>query len=192
MNSKRAPGEQRIPISYLFECFDIDRERGLLTWKSRPASHFSGSEGQSRATNARCAGRQVKRKDGFGYFQIDLSYQGKVTHLRVHRIVWAMLTGSWPTMALDHINGIRTDNRLSNLREATWSQNQANRRTFVTNRIGLKGVHKRYQRYAAQIQVQGRYIWLGTFDTPELAHAAYREAAQKYHGQFAFHNRTEA
>jgi hypothetical protein len=102
----------------------------------------------------------------------------------VHRLVWLYVHGQWPRGFVDHINGIRSDNRLANLREATRSQNQANRRA---NSNHLKGTHfnLRLGRWQAAIRIQGKGTHLGYFDTAEAAHAAYVAKAQEVHGQFA-------
>lgn len=110
-------------------------------------------------------------------------------HIRVdkrwylaHRLAWLYVYGRWPADEIDHINGVRFDNRIANLREATTTQNRQNRKPKVA---GLKGVQKYYHRWRARIYVSGKCIWLGSFTTQEAASAAYREAAIKHYGEFA-------
>lgn len=88
---------------------------------------------------------------------------------------------------VDHINGDSSDNRLENLRLATNTQNARNRGKSKHNTSGYKGVfwHKATNKWTAQIGVDRKRIYLGIFDTPELAHRAYCEAAKVYHGEFA-------
>jgi hypothetical protein len=102
-----------------------------------------------------------------------------------HRVIWKYMTGEWPVGFVDHINLDGTDNRWANLREATKSQNGANRRIAKHNKIGWKGVRERRGRYRAEITFQGHTHQLGTFDTTAEAHAAYLSAAKRFHGEFA-------
>ena len=101
-----------------------------------------------------------------------------------HRLAWLWMTGKWPENEIDHINRDRSDNRWSNLREATSFQNQHNTCKPVTNKSGFKGVHwyARKRKFQAQIRVNGRRLHLGYFDTPEKAAVAYRSASMLYVG----------
>lgn len=89
---------------------------------------------------------------------------------------------------VDHINGDKIDNRRQNLRSCTRAQNQMNQRPkggLRKNKLGLKGVCRNHGRYMANITANKVQHYLGTFDTPEEAHAAYCEAAKRLHGEFA-------
>lgn len=92
-----------------------------------------------------------------------------------------------PGELVDHIDGDRLNNRRSNLRVATQSQNQFNRSKPRNNTSGFKGVSwkKSHKSWQAIIKVHGKHIHLGYFDIPEEAHAAYMKAACKYAGQYA-------
>lgn len=102
-----------------------------------------------------------------------------------HRLAWLLTTGEMPSADIDHINGDRADNRITNLRPATRSQNCRNRGKNSNNTTGFKGVHINRGRYRALICHRGEFIHLGLFDNPEDAHAAYSEAARRLHGRFA-------
>lgn len=102
-----------------------------------------------------------------------------------NRWAWFYITGKWPTRDVDHINGVRSDDRWANLRLATRSQNCANGKAKSGNRSGFKGVRRDKNRWVATIMVQGRSIYLGRHSTPEQAHAAYMKAAEKHFGEFA-------
>ena len=108
-------------------------------------------------------------------------------HYRAHRLAWFYVHGKWPTKHLDHANGDPSDNRISNLREATRSQNMANARKPRNNTSGLKGVSRRSdgKKWVAQIMVRGVKFHLGSFDRPEDAHAVYCKAAAIHQGAFA-------
>ena len=114
-----------------------------------------------------------------GYRQIKIN--GK--NYQLHRLVWLYVHGSFPTHCIDHINGVKHDNRLSNLREATSAENMQNVKRYKSNSSGFIGVVRYEQRnkWTAQIQKNGKRIFLGYFDTPEEAHDAYLKAKVELH-----------
>lgn len=105
----------------------------------------------------------------------------------VHRVVWIMHNGRWPAGNIDHIDGDRLNNRIENLREATYSQNAHNQPRNSRNTSGYKGVHFWRNRWRAEIYINNKRIRLGSFNTPEQAHEAYCKAADEYFGEFANH-----
>jgi hypothetical protein len=117
----------------------------------------------------------------------------KAGHLRVafdskkflaHRVAWLYVYGKWPDNDIDHINGDPTDNRVENLRDVTNRINRQNMRNpRGKSNSGLLGVflHKETGKWRARIQLDGKGIHLGLFDTPEAAHEAYLVAKRKYH-----------
>ena len=155
---------------------------GTLRWRSdRPSSHFKtrGAEAAWRKANE---GIPVRGKNNEGYIKVEL-YGRKVP---AHRICWEMANGPVPAgMVVDHINGNSADNRLGNLRLATNAQNIRNSKLNKNSSTGLKGVTPRGKRWRAQIMVAGKKYVLGSFATPEDAHAAYCKAAQEQFGEFA-------
>jgi hypothetical protein len=114
---------------------------------------------------------------------------GKVTRVLMHRVIMERELG-YPIpkgMEVDHINGIGTDNRRENLRLATNIQNSMNSKKPRTNKSGYKGVSfmAESNKWRATIKANGKLFYLGSFDTPEQAHAAYCDAADELHGDFA-------
>ena len=93
-----------------------------------------------------------------------------------------MIFNEWPVRHLDHINGDRSDNRITNLREATVAENAQNRKTRSDNKAGLTGVRKQGKAWLASIGANGTRVYLGSFETKEDARAAYVAAKSQMHG----------
>lgn len=98
-----------------------------------------------------------------------------------HLVIWLWMTGKWPSPECDHQDGDGTNNRWSNLREATHAQNVRNTACRIDNRVGLKGV-KLTPNGTFQASIRAH---LGTFKTKHAASAAYAKAAAALHGAFA-------
>lgn len=103
---------------------------------------------------------------------------------KAHQIIFLLHNKKWPTQ-VDHINGIRDDNRIENLREVTSKQNNWNRKSINPN--GTKGVHwhKQIGRWVASITINRKNIHLGSFVDFESASNKARQAREKLHGEFA-------
>lgn len=123
----------------------------------------------------------VRRPDG--YLQVAMG-RGNIL---AHRLAFMLGHGRAPVGEIDHINRDKADNRLANLREATKAQNGANKIPSRRSISGIKGASwcNRARKWRATIRVATRQVHLGFFATAEEAHAAYVEAARKYHGEFA-------
>lgn len=106
-----------------------------------------------------------------------------------HRLAWLITHGEWPAFQIDHKNGVRHDNRISNLREASNAQNQANQPIRRTNKSGFKGVSfdRLTGKWRADISIGGKGRYLGSFRDIEDAAKAAAKAREKYHGEFANH-----
>lgn len=108
-----------------------------------------------------------------------------------HVLAWFMVTGEWLIDKIDHQDGDGFNNRWTNLREATRTQNSMNRGLRCDNATGLKGVIRRsearYRKrpYVARITVAGKLRSLGYYATAEEGHAAYLAAAKVHFGEFA-------
>lgn len=102
-----------------------------------------------------------------------------------HQLVFLIHHGFIPK-EIDHINQIKTDNRIENLRACTSSQNKGNITRLKNNLSGFRGVsfNNKRQKFVAQIKVFGKQTYLGSFDTAEEASAMYEGAARLYFGEF--------
>jgi hypothetical protein len=124
------------------------------------------------------AGHQ--RNDGY----IDICVDKKIYF--AHRLIFMFFNGYFPK-EIDHINNIRNDNRIENLREVTHLQNQWNHSLKINNTSGFKGVSfvKKTGKWRAQINENSKKRYLGMFLTPEEAHQAYCKAAIAFRKEFA-------
>ena len=122
-----------------------------------------------------------------GYKAVTINTKKYLTH----RIIWMYHFGYFPKNYIDHINGIKNDNRIENLREATNAENQQNRKKRKNTSSLLKGItfHNKNQKWVAQIVVDGNVNYLGSFKNESAAAQAYNEAAIKHFGEFALINK---
>lgn len=150
----------------LMELLSYDPETGLFfnkVWRS------------SNATPGSVAG-SVQNK---GYIMIWI--EGR--RYMAHRLAWLYIHGEWPDKTLDHINGVKTDNRIANLRLADNSENKQNVPPTSANTSGIVGVmwHKKTKKWQAQITIKKRTIYLGLFSIFSEAVAARYAAEKLYH-----------
>jgi hypothetical protein len=147
------------------QLFIYDEQTGVLTWRNN-----AGRRGR--------AGAQAGCLTEGGYRKVRFLRRGYL----VHRVIWLYVTGSWPD-CIDHINGIRDDNRIVNLRSVPEVVNKHNRWVpSRQNKSGFLGVRARKNgRYVAVIGVGGKDVYLGIFGTAQDAHAAYLTAKSKLH-----------
>ncbi len=118
------------------------------------------------------------KKNGYIWIRIDTKV------FAAHILAWVLMKGDWPAELIDHEDKDRANNRWTNLRPATYQQNQFNRGASKRNKYGQKGVSKHKGRYRAQIREGGTIRHIGLFATPEEAGAAYRAEAKRLHGVF--------
>ena len=157
--------KQELTAERLREVLNYDAETGIFTWLARTRNRVA-------------VGDVAGSPDRYGYLRIKID--GRIHS--AHRLAWLYVHGEWPKDQLDHINGIRTDNRITNLREATNAENGHNRRKpHSNNTTGYLGVKRDRGRFQALIRLDGKQRYLGLFDTPEAAHAAYLEAKRRLH-----------
>jgi hypothetical protein len=103
-----------------------------------------------------------------------------------HVLAWAIMTRRWPDHKIDHRDTVKSNNSWENLRPATTAQNAMNARKSASNSSGFKGVswHKKAGKWQSHIMVAGRSVYLGLFDRPEDAHAAYVAASACHHRNY--------
>lgn len=116
----------------------------------------------------------------------DVSVKGAL--YKEHRVIWAIVTGAWPTHDVDHVNRVRDDNRWANLREATRSENLSNQGLKPNNKSGLKGVSSRGGSHVAVFRLHGKIQRIGPFKTAREAAMAYDKSVLAHLGQFAVTN----
>lgn len=157
---------------YLRECFSYNKETGFVTWRHRPRHHFQ-TDRIWRSFNAKHGGKEAFfMRDTFGY------RRGKVCGVEFtsQRVIWKLVTGKDPEGEIDHINGVRDDNRWINLRSVSHGENMRNTRRRSDNKTGVSGVNVKNGKFCARVQSRGKRKNLGYFDTLEQAEMAVIEA----------------
>ena len=154
-------------------------ETGDLFWEKRAISFFL-TDKAAKTWNSRFAHKPaLVAIDTHGYRRGEIFGRGYLAH----RIVWAHQTGAWPKNQIDHINGIRTDNRWTNLRAATQIENMRNRRSERNATSSYLGVCWDSNSMKWKAQIAGKHI--GNFSCEIDAAKAYDRAAHLRYGEFA-------
>ena len=131
---------RQIPVSALNDVLVLDEASGLLFWKPRCERTFGP---QARQFNGRFAGKEAfTAVNSNGYKKGTLTINAPAAQVFAHTVIWAMTNGAWPDQGkeIDHINGIRTDNRPDNLRMVATKENQRNKRRSKRNKTGINGI----------------------------------------------------
>lgn len=155
------------PQDTLLSLLDYSPETGLLKWKSRPELKFGDS-----SWNATYSGKPaLNSMNRLGYNAGSLNRKAVLAH----RVIWKLWHGEDP-QEIDHINGIRSDNRISNLRSVDRGENMKNKKTRKDSPLGLTGISTRNGKFRAVIRNNGTLHYLGTFpnidDAIEVRNAA--------------------
>ena len=155
----------------LKKLLNYDPETGVFKWNAS----------RGRALKSSVAGNQ----ENTGYLSIRIDE----VRYRAHRLAWFYIHAKFPKREIDHIDGVKNNNRLSNLREATKSENQRNKKLPCHNTSGLKGVcwSKMANKWRAFIKVEGKGKHLGYFVTKEEAEMVSHDARKNFHKDFANH-----
>lgn len=167
-------------FTYFAAAMEFDPRTGIFTWKHRPRSHFNSDQAQL-AWNGKHSGHRAGCRTARGYRAI--RFAGKLHY--EHRLAILFTTGDWPVEQVDHINGVKTDNRLSNLRPATNAENCYNLKLQRRNTSGTKGVSWDESRGKWQAKIGRAHI--GRFDSIQEARVAIAVQRERLHGEFANH-----
>jgi hypothetical protein len=143
--------------SRLRDALNYDPDTGCFTRKTSAGGFKVGSEAGS-----------VNAVNGYRYISVDRKYY------LAHRLAWLYEFGEWPKGSIDHINHVRTDNRITNLRDVTPRQNNLNLSLAANNTSGSSGViwDKSRNMWIAVVKQDRRNLFLGRYDTKEYAEAA--------------------
>jgi hypothetical protein len=151
-------------IEALKELLLYNKDTGIFTWTDKAPHKVIGKVAGSKQKY----GHLVAKIDGVNF--------------PLHRLAWIFMYGVNPVEHIDHINGNPADNRIENLRLATRSLNMQNlKKAKVNNKCGLLGVSPNGDRWKAEIRIDGKKTYLGTFDTAEEAHNIYLTAKRQHH-----------
>lgn len=161
--------QYKLDVERARELLKYDPLTGWLTWRTGGGRKVVGSRAGHR-----------RRSDGYRVIRVDGVLYGE------HRVIWLLVTGSWPESEIDHINLCHGDNTWLNLRPATDSGQNGNQALRVDNKSGFRGVSwsRKAGKWAAQILRDGRKKFLGYFDDPSAAYAVYKMHAINHFGEF--------
>lgn len=153
---------------------------GLSAERLREVVHYDSETGVFTRLKSRRSDRVGERlgyNDGVGYLAGTIDNK----KFRLHRLAWLYVYGEWPGNHLDHINGVRSDNRICNLRNVTQVENQQNRwRPNKNNDVGVLGVHLTATgKYRARFCLHGVERYIGTYLSKEEASLAVISAKRK-------------
>jgi hypothetical protein len=152
-----------IDFNLLKEILDYCPETGVFTWKV-----YKGSKTK--------IGDSAGGHDKYGYKRIKINDK----KYGAHRLAWLYIYKKWPDNFIDHINGIKDDNRICNLRDVTRSENMQNLKKPQGKNKYL-GVYKKRNKWQAKIEIEGKKIHIGMFSNEEDAHQAYISAKKIHH-----------
>lgn len=180
MKRKEYPSKE-----YLDECFVYNPITGILTWKERPTHHFDSDKicnnWNSRYSNtvAGTINKDVRRPDSKGYLMININH----SRFNAHLIIWIMTYGSLPNNPIDHTDENSLNNRIQNLVERTVNVN-LRKRSYKTNKSGYKGVSSdKNGKWVSQISINGKVIYIGSYEDIEYAAKIYSTAAFILNGE---------
>ncbi len=165
-------GRSTMTPQMLREILRYNPENGHLFWRERPSEMFSCHR-IWKSWNSNYANRRAlytKDKDGY---RVGTIFSLK---FKSHRVAWAIYYGDWPNQQIDHINGVKSDNRIANLRDVSQQTNRMNSRLSQKNTSGHVGVSGKRGKWNASVQIHKNVIHLGRFKLKREAIVAARAA----------------
>lgn len=170
VNSKRLH-----TIEEIQENLEFCAETGILIWKER-----ASGKGKN-IFNSRFAGKPAGNLRSDGYLEISINSK----RIKAHVAAWTIYYGAFPLQTIDHINGVRDDNRIDNLRDVAMAENNRNASISKRNRSGTPGVRwvEKQHKWVVQITKDRVQTYLGCFDCKEQAVAVRRQKES----EFGFH-----
>jgi hypothetical protein len=172
---------ESLSIATLNELVKLDRKKWRIYWRERPEKFFPngkcGPQANAKKWNGRFSGKEAfNTPTSHGYFAGAIFGR----EYKAHRVIWAIVNGEWPKGEIDHINGIKCDNRIENLRLVTPMENQRNRPMPKTNTSGVIGVMRFWRGWKAHIGNGKTQEIIGVYDCFWRAVIARKEAEKKY------------
>lgn len=153
--------------------FNVDLINGKFYWKNVSKHHLE--------KNGKEAGHEQKNKSGKSYWVIKVN---KITYKR-GRLLFFYINGYFPTPCVDHINGNSLDDRPENLRQASILENSWNHKGRKKKSKLPMGVRLCNKKYMARISYKKETIYIGVFESPELAYQAYKLKRMELYGKFS-------
>lgn len=178
MSAKKNMKTIALPVEELRRRYTYDPETGEFTLKLPR---------RGNPINSTVVGKSATSRQKIGYDVICIKHEGVYYRLYAHRVAWAMTYGEWPLLHIDHADGVRSNNKISNLRQATNQENTRNRGRGANNTSGYKGVsfEKRCGKWSAGVKVSGVRKFLGYFQTTEEANEVRVAYDLAHFGKFA-------
>lgn len=173
-----APYRTTLTADFVRSALDYDPLTGEFRWKHRHE--------MPPKWNTKWAGKCAGFTSSEGYLHITLTLPHDRSAYSAGRLAWLITHGTWPPHQIDHINGVRSDNRLTNLRLADNGENNRNRGAQSNNICGHRGISRySFGRWRARIAYNGKQYELGVFSSLEEAITARKKAEAEVHGRFA-------
>ena len=164
MESFNLMNEERcLTVGYARQC--VRYEVGKLLWNARPIEHFASRKSylawHTKFQDKEC-GSSNSKIDRLSYLRLGISINGKVKLFLVHRVIWAVVHGRFPSKFIDHIDGDVRNNEISNLRDVSNQDNTKNSKMYSHNTSGITGVS--WDTKWKMWRIQGGGINTGTYE----------------------------